>query len=259
MNNDEKLETLTKREYQAVKGNDLIQKSRFDLSLQEQKTVAFICSMIKPVEVSAAGGVPFQLEYDFNIRDYCKVCGINFDSGNNYAEVKATLKKLSDRSMWVTSNPDEEVLCRWLSKVHINKKSGMVRIRIDEDLAPYLFNLKEKFTQYSLYNILAMKSAFSVRIYELLKSYAFQAEKTFDLDDLKHLLGVENVKSYDRFPSFRQKVIEVAQREINELTDVNIFFEPIYKGKKVVELKFLIKKKSYAEQGRLLWDLNFLM
>lgn len=248
MNSDEKLEILTQREYLVVKGNELIQQNRFELSLTEQKTVAFICSMIKPIDIKdSIKGVPFQLEYDFNIRDYCKVCGIDYAGGKNYKDVKATLKHLADRSMWLDDG-ESETLMRWLSYVKVNKKSEKVLIEIDRTIAPFLFDLKEKFTQYQLYNILAMKSAFSVRIYELMKSYAYQKSKTFDLDELKRLLGVESVKSYERFPSFRQKVLEVSQREINELTDINIYFEPITKGKKVVKVKFRIEQKDPMER-----------
>lgn len=251
MNEDEKIEVLKSREYLVVKGNELIQQNRFELSLPEQKTVAFICSMIKPIEaLDRAKGVPFQLEYDFNIRDYCKVCGINYDAGKNYADVKVTLKKLSDRSMWITfpENPNEEVLCRWLSKVRTNKKSGIAHVELDRDMVPYLFDLGQKFTQYQLYNILAMKSAFSVRIYELMKSYAFQKSKTFEVDELKRLLMVEDVKSYNRFPDFRRYVLEKAQEEINELTDLNIYFEPITKGRKVIKVKFRIEQKNPIER-----------
>jgi len=249
MNYDEKIAIETHREYLVVKSNELVQHNRFELSLIEQKTVAFICSMIKPIEaLDRAKGVPFQLEYDFNIRDYCKVCGIDYDNGKNYADVKATLKKLRDRSMWLTMPDGSESLCGWLAKVNTNKQSGIAKIKIDEDLVPYLFDLGQRFTQYQLYNILAMKSAFSVRIYELMKSYAFQKTKTFDLDELKHLLMVDDVKSYDRFPDFRRKVLEVAQREINELTDINIHFEPITKGRKVVKVKFRIESKDPMER-----------
>lgn len=248
MNEDEKKEIEIKREYWVVKGNELIQRNRFELSLPEQKTVAFICSMIKPIEaLDRAKGVPFQLEYEFNIRDYCKVCGIDYDNGKNYADVKATLKRLSDRSMWLDDG-NGEVLVRWLAKVRTNKKSGKALVELDRDLVPFLFDLGQKFTQYQLYNILAMKSAFSVRIYELMKSYAFQKSKTFDLDELKRLLMVADVKSYDRFPSFRQKVLEKAQEEINELTDLNIYFEPITKGRKVVKIKFRIDQKNPIER-----------
>lgn len=249
MNSNEQLEILKKREYLVVKGNELIQQNRFELSLTEQKTIAFICSMIKPIEaIDRANGVPFQLEYEFNIRDYCKVCGISYDSGKNYAEVKATLKRLRDRSMWLAMPDGSESLVGWLAKVNTNKKSGIAKIKIDEDLVPYLFDLGQKFTQYQLYNILAMKSAFSVRIYELMKSYAFQKTKAFDLDELKRLLMVENVKSYDRFPDFRRKVLEIAQREINELTDINIYFEPVTKGRKVIKVNFRIEQKAPMER-----------
>lgn len=251
MNSDERLEIAKKREYLVVKGNELIQKNRFDLSLAEQKTVAFICSLIKPVDADAkASDVPYQLEYEFNIRDYCKVCGIDYNNGQNYIDVKATLKKLSDRSMWLTfpEKPDEEVLCRWLSKARTNKKSGIAHIKLDEDLIPYLFELGQRFTQYQLYNILAMKSAFSVRLYELLKSYAFQKEKTFELDELKKLLSVENVASYKDFSLFRKKVLEKAAEEIRELTDLNIDFEPVKKGRKVIKVRFKIKLKEPIER-----------
>lgn len=248
MNYDEKIAIETHREYLVVKSNELVQQSRFELSLTEQKTVAFICSMIKPIEaLDRAKGVPFQLEYEFNIRDYCKVCGIDYAGGKNYKNIKATLKHLADRSMWLDDG-ESETLMRWLSYVRVNKKSEKVLIEIDRTIAPFLFDLKEKFTQYQLYNILAMKSAFSVRIYELLKSYAHQKTKTFDLDELKHLLMVEDVKSYDRFPDFRRKVLEVAQREINELTDINIHIEPITKGRKVVKVKFRIETKDPMER-----------
>lgn len=249
INSDERIEIATKREYLVVKSNELIQKSRFELSLAEQKSIAFICSMIKPIEaVDRANGVPFQLEYEFNIRDYCKVCGIDYNNGKNYAEVKATLKKLSDRSMWVEFGT-EEVLCRWLAKVRTNKQSGIAHIKVDEDLVPFLFDLQEKFTQYGLYNILGMKSAFSVRLYELLKSYLISntAFHTFDLDELKRLLMVENVKSYQDFSLFRAKVLEIAEREINELTDINVSFDPIKKGRKVVQVRFRISKKEQFE------------
>lgn len=245
MNSDEKIEIATKREYLVVKGNELVQQNRFELSLPEQKTVAYICSMIKPIEaIDRAKGVPYQLEYEFNIREYCKVCGIDYDNGKNYADVKATLKHLRDRSMWVTMADGSETVVSWLDRVTTNKKSGIAKVRIDDRLAPYLFDLGQKFTQYQLYNILAMKSAFSVRIYELMKSYAFQKSKTFDVDELKRLLMVDDVKSYKNFKDFRVKVLEKAQEEINELTDINIYFEPVTKGRKVVKVKFRIEQKD---------------
>lgn len=248
MTPEESFEIKKSKGYLVVKSNDLIQRNRFELSLPEQKTVAYICSMIQPIQTEESG---FQLEYEFKIREYCKICGIDYDNGKNYQDVKATLKKLRDKSMWLTLPDGSETTVGWLAKATTNKKSGIAHIKLDEDMVPYLFDLKHKFTQYQLYNVLGMKSAFSVRIYELMKSYSFRHTITFELDELKKLLMVEDVKSYNRFPDFRRKVLEKAQLEINELTDINIEFEPIKTGRKVTSIKFIIEEKFKNSRKRI--------
>lgn len=248
MTPEESFEIKKSKGYLVVKSNDLIQRNRFELSLPEQKTVAYICSMIQPMQTEESG---FQLEYEFKIREYCKICGIDYDNGKNYQDVKATLKKLRDKSMWLTLPDGSETTVGWLAKATTNKKSGIAHIKLDEDMVPYLFDLKQKFTQYQLYNVLGMKSAFSVRIYELMKSYSFRHTITFKLDELKKLLMVEDVKSYNRFPDFRRKVLEKAQLEINELTDINIEFEPIKTGRKVTSIKFIIEEKFKNSRKRI--------
>lgn len=267
MNSDEKIAIEKSREYIVSKSNQIVQKSRYDFTLAEQRTIAFICSKIKPIEaLDRAKGTPFQLEYEFNILDYVRTCGLQ-DNGKLYEEVKATLKNLSDKSMWLQQEDGSEVLVRWLAKVRTNKRSGIAKIKIDEDLAPYLFDLKEKFLSYGLKNILNMKSQYSIRLYELLKSYydmkvgqtdrrkpsekSYKPKKiswTVELEEFKKLLMVDTVKSYARYPSFRQKVLDVAQKEINELTDINVYFEQITKGRKVIKLKIDIVAKLPMEK-----------
>lgn len=238
---DEKYELMKSRGYWVVKSNRLIQKNRFKLSLPEQKTLAYICSLIKPNESS--------LWYEFEIRNYCKICGIDYDNGNNYLAIKATLKRLRDKSMWLQFDGAEtESTVSWLDRVEINRKSGRVRVRIDDRLAPYLFNLSRHYTRYQLYNVLAMRSAFSIRMYELLKSYTFQRTKEFSVDELKKILMVDEKKSYKNFNLFRTKVIDKAISEINLLTDLKIAYEPIKQGRKVVSIKFAMVQKPLEDQ-----------
>lgn len=249
-----------KRLYHVVKGNELVQRSRFELSLPEQKTIAYICSMIKPVDaVDRVKGVPYQLEYEFNIREYCKVCGFDYDNGKNYADIKATLKHLRDKSMWLTMEDGAETLVGWLSRVTINKQSGIVKIRLDDILVPFLFDLGQKFTEYRLIQILGMKSAYSVRIYELLKSYAYQKSKTFNLDELKRKLMVDGIESYNRFPDFRRFVLDIAVKEINKLTDLDVSYETIKKGRKIDKIKFRIEEKHPGQQALTRLETSMLL
>lgn len=239
---EQEAEVMDSRGYSVVKANSIIQKSRYKLSIAEQRTIAYICSMIKPIEE----GEQFQLEYTFDIRKYCWICGLNYGSGKNYSDIKAILQNLSDKSMWLKQG-DEEILVRWLAKVRTNKQKGTVHIKVDEDLVPYLFGLKQQFTQYQLLDILAMKSAYSIRIYELLKSYAGLKKKVFELDDLKKKLMVEDISSYNRFPDFRRKVLDVAINEINNLTALNVSYEPVSKGRKVIKIEFHMNMKKASE------------
>lgn len=267
MNSDEKAVIEKSREYIVSKSNQIVQKSRYDFTLAEQRMIAYICSKIKPIEVlDRAKGTPFQLEYEFNILDYCRICGIQ-DNGRQYEDVKATLKTLADKSMWLKQEDGSEVLVRWLAKARTNKRSGKATIKIDEDLAPYLFDLQSKFLSYGLKNILNMKSQYSIRLYELLKSYydmkvgqtdhrewqekVYEPKKIswiIELEELKKLLMVDAIKSYQNYKNMRIKVLEPAQKEINELTDINVYYEPITKGKKVVKLKIDMVAKLPTEK-----------
>lgn len=235
---DELNEIEIKREYKVVKSNAIIQKARYDLNLQELKLMSYCFSMIKPNDTK-------DQEYTFSIQEYCKVCGIDYKNGWHYKELKATLKGLRDKSFWLTNADGSETTVGWLGKVTINRGSGKIKIRFDEDMQQYIIGLFENFTQYELLCTLPMRSQYSFRIYELLKSYAWTKEHTFDINELKRQLMAEH---YINFKDFRKKVIEIAIREINQYTDLEVIYEPIKKGAKVIKVKFYIKQKGIWER-----------
>ena len=226
-----------------VKSNDLIQKARFQLSLQEQKIILYLISKIKPDDDDF-------VHQDFSIIDFCKVCGIDYDNGGNYKAVKDAIKALSDKSVWLMLESGAETLVRWVNKAWINKKSGIIKMRMDDDMKPYLLQLQSRFTQYELFYTLAMRSQYSIRLYELLKSYEFKKKWTFDIDELKRLLSAEN---YARFPDFKRKVIDISMREINDLSDLNISYQVIKTGRKFGKIEFYISLKKDIDERMRTW------
>lgn len=230
------------KEYMVVKSNELVQKSRFKLSVNEQKTVAYICSKIKPVtDVNENGGSFYQLEYEFDIREYFKMCELDYDNGNNYAYIKKVLKGLRDQSIWLTLPDGSETTVSWLSKVTTSKRSGKVKVVLDEDMVPYLFNLKERFTAYRLLYVIHMKSQFSLRVYEILRSYAWQTNVYIELEEFKKMLMIDDSQSYGkRFPDFRRFILDNSLEEINEYTDLRVTYDTEKKGRKVVGIQFHI-------------------
>lgn len=231
---NKKIQLYTQRSYSVVKSNEIIRQARYNLNITELKALSFIISKVKPTDKELQ-------EYTFSIADFCKVCGIKQPPcGREYKMIKDRIKGLRDKSFWITDENGNEILVGWLSKARINKGSGKITVRLDEDMQKYVLGLFENYTQYELLATLPMKSSYSFRIFEILKSYAFIGHHTFSIDELKKLLQCEQ---YSRFPDFRRKVLEIATKEINTYSDIQVSWEVAETiGRKVTKIKFYIKQ-----------------
>jgi len=223
------------REYKIVKANELIQRSRFSLTAQEYKIISYLISKIKPNDIEFK-------HCEFKIGEFCEICGIDQYNGKNFSNIKSAIQKLSDKSLWVKSDDGtKEILFRWIDNAVIDYKSGMVLMIINEFMKPFLLQLKEKFTQYGLYYILPMKSQYSMRLYELLKSREYIGNWKVELGEIKRRLSAEN---YNRYPDFRRKAIDTALREINDFSDISVSYTVAKQGNKVTHLVFQIRGKT---------------
>lgn len=239
-------ETSTKRGYLVYKSNQIIQESRYELSLQQLKMVCYICSKIKPdAEKEGESYLP-QLIYDINMKEYAELCGLT-TGGKFYEKTKAVLQSLRDMSVWITLEDGTETTVSWIKKPYINRGKGIIRIELDEDMVPYLFGISKNFTAYELVNILMMKSQYSIRLYELLKSYKNMVIKKIELDKLYRMLMIDKNLYYKKYTNFRRTVLERAIEEINEFTDLNVTYSPIKRGRSIQAIEFYIHSKEKAE------------
>lgn len=232
-------ELLQLRSRKVVKSNELIQQRTHMLSIQEQKIILFLISQLKPNQK--------QFEYQtFDIIDFCDACGIDHYNGKNYINLRKAVKTLRDKSMWVIGE-DSDTLMSWISSAKIEKNTGKIMVRFDEEMKPFLLELKERYTQFDLIYTLGMKSKYSVRMYEIMKSYEkLNHPVEFSLERFKEAIGAE----YERWVDVKRRIIEPALKEINRLTDIAISYKTKTKGKAVVGIIFsLHTKRSFEEQA----------
>lgn len=222
------------RNHLVVKHNSLIQKTRYSLTTQQQKVLLYTISKIQP------GDDDFK-EYVFDLKDLCVLFGID-SHGNTYENFRDSIKRLSDASFWLLDKEKNSVLVRWFSKVRINDANTKVNIQFDADLKPYLLELAGQFTSYELANTLLMKSRYSIRIYEILKSYEAVGMYKTDIETLKVLLDCSG--DYKVFYDFRKRVLDVAINEINEYSDLQIEMTPLRTNRAFTHLMFMIEKKD---------------
>lgn len=199
---------------------------------------------------------------DFNeckvdIKDFCRVCGIDLSNGRRYNELKNSIKQIADKSIWIEKENGDETLLRWIEKPTIHKNDGVITIRLDENLKPYLLELKEKYTQYELIYTLKMKSKYSIRLYELLKSRQYNKLRDYtvkySIDELKKLLDAENYKG---FKDFRRRVLDKATEEINLYSDINIELTAIKQGKTITEMEIHIETKDVIHRFQTAIDVE---
>lgn len=149
-----------------------------------------------------------------------------------------------------------DTLFRWIEKPRIKKKSGIIELRLDEDLRPYLLQLRQNFTKYEIIYTLNFKSKYTIRLYELIKSIHYQELETleykFSLEKLRKLTGSENHKTYQHF---KDRVLLPAIREINQYSDKIIEFEPLKDGRTVKAIKFYISTKTPGETAKIAGDI----
>lgn len=217
------------KNYIVNKSNSLI-TANYDLTLQEQKLILTLASTVQPNDEDFK-------EYEFKIKDFMNLLEIRNKS--SYAEIKQMTKNLMRKVFEIREGKDT-IQMAWFSSVRYREGEGIVILKFDNCLKPYLLQLKELYTSYKLENILSLKSKYALRLYEIMKCNQFKKAFVIELDEFKRILGITE-KSYSVYQNVKNKVVLQAQKELNSKTDISFEFEEIKTGRKVTSLKFHIK------------------
>ena len=246
INEIEEIIRLDNSEHFFVQSNSLIEaRNRQPLTFLEKIIFAKMCTMIDPQDTDF-------IEYTIYVRDVIDLIGIT-DSGRAYQNIIEAARKLKTRGITIIvkdkESGREEILDTNLvigvkrAKVTREDRDMYVKLAFHPDLKPYLLRLKSNFTLLDIRNFVRLHSGSSMRIYELLKQYenTNSKQREISLENLKSMLGITD--KYQLYGSFKQKILDEAQRRINESTDISFTYEEIKKGKQVVSIRFKITRK----------------
>ena len=211
----------------------------------------------------------------------------NSSSGSLYEHIEA----LCDRQIKGATIFDWNLLMKDKEKGKIEAhqvvtdasfKNGTLTLRYNNSLTDKIINLQKDYTVLSLSDTLSLKSVYSLRLYEMLKSaYDYQRAVTkrqgelvleYWITELKLELGVINsggskeIKAelekdypdYDRidelaektgqtkykeYKIFNRNVLSKARDELNKKTSIHVDYEPVKNGRKTVKIRFFVTKK----------------
>lgn len=230
--NEEQKKIKEERENLVVKENTLIRKTRYDLSLSEQKILIYIISKIM------ADDKDFK-HITFRIADYIQVAGIKQRGGSEYEYIKDSIQSIRNKSWWIKEGK-KETLFSWIDTATIKENIGEVDVVLSESLRPYLLDIKGNFTAFNLVNILVLHSKYSVRLYELFKSYLWLGRYEVDLSEFRKILNITD--KYEDYTELKRNVILPSIKEINKYTDLDIKYTAVKIGRRVEKLIFEISE-----------------
>lgn len=233
MNKEKQIKINEERKELVVKSNDLITKTRYNLSVVEQKIVIYLISKIVAEDKDLK-------TVKFNIVDYCELTGIR-KGGRGYQLVKDSIRSLRNKSWWIPTE-NSEILFSWIDSAEIRKKSGEIEITLSESLKPFLLQLKGNFTKYELINILVLHSKYSIMLYEWFKSCLWLGKLEIDIESFRDKLSLND--KYKEYRDLKKYVINPSINEITKYTDLNIEYIPIKYGRKIDRLSFRISEKE---------------
>jgi plasmid replication initiation protein len=222
-----------------VKSNALISaKYKQKYTLHEQKTILWILSQINENTVDS------DAEYSLSIKDYAAALGI--DASYIYQEAQNVASKLISKTLTIEEN-GQWIVCSWLAGMRYEK--GTLYASIYPPLKPHLLALKSHFTTYQLQYTLILNSTYAIRIYELLAQYKKIGSRTIGVTELREMLGIEP-NELKQFVDLRNRVLSIAQREINAKTDLSLSWQPIKTGRKISHIEFFITQKEQPSKNK---------
>ena len=232
MLNEEKIRIYEESQALVVKSNQLIQNTRYQLSVIEQKIVIYLISKIVLEDTDVK-------TVNMSIKDFCMLTNTS-TKGDNYEKVRDSVRSLRDKSWWIKLDDNTEMLYSWIDYAIIKKNTGNIEICLSKSLTPFLTSLKSRYTKYRLIEILKLKKRYSIRLFEILQSYLYKGEYIETIENIRNMLDLGT--KYSDYRDLRTKIIEPSVKEINQHTFLYVEYEPIKSGKKVEKIKFKINE-----------------
>jgi plasmid replication initiation protein len=120
-----------------------------------------------------------------------------------------------------------------------NHKEGSLTIKFNEDIMPYLAQVRKKFVLYNLKEVANFGSLYSTRLYELIQEFKDTGWLTKSVEQLREIFAVG--KKFSDYFDFKKRTFAHAVEEINSQYEIDLKFEEIKEARKVVAIRFEYK------------------
>jgi plasmid replication initiation protein len=226
-----------------VRQHNVITNARYDYSEFQMDIFLYLLSSLRKEQ---ADGV-----YEVSVPEMSKLTGKQY----NYQQLRLATEGMGSRMFEITEEIDKKGRRVWrqmwmFDRVDYIHGTGVIEIQFTRTIQPYLFDLKSTFTSLQLYSALRLNSKHAKRIYALCSQWKDKEQTPkYAIDELKRTIGLINDKGdleYSEITMFKKFVLDIAVKQINEHTDLEIGYILEKKGRSFQNVTFTIKRQPLA-------------
>ena len=231
---------MVKKDNKIEKRNDLNELRARQMTMQQLRLFAIYLSRINARDESTR-------RVSFPLLDFQKIMGLGRLSVSSIKNIKAATRGLLCQVVEIPKENGGYTQFQLFKECEVDQdESGAWRVTIDahDKALPLFFDFKERYFIYDVGNVLRLSSANQIRMYEILKQRQKMTQPvTIQLQELRELLGIPE-NAYTEYKNFKRRVIDAAQKELAEQTDIQFSYTPIRAGHKVAALAFTISANT---------------
>jgi hypothetical protein len=184
--------------------------------------------------------------YSFKVTDLEAYFGKQLNSQS----LKKMAQELRKKNLTIDLEGGGFLVTGWISSFEYKPKMGLIELAFDPKLKPYLLQLQDElYLKTDLRNILQLPSEYAKRIYMLLKQWELKGSLEVEIAEWQRILEVP--KSMKSYGDFKRKGLDVAERYINEKTDLRVSYEPKKTGRAYTHLIWTIRTKPSTRRNEL--------
>ena len=218
-----------------AKANDLI-RARHNLSTMEQRVFVMMVAKLERESEFPVQEIPIN-----EIADTSDV-----DGSNVYRAAKDICDSLVDQTVDIHDRSDSGnrryTTYNCFSMCQYEEGEGVIRAKFNEDMRPFLLELKRRFTLYLVTVFLRLRSKYSTQIYELLKMRQGLSNLRMSVAEFRRTLGLED--KYNEFAQMKRRVIEQARGELKDRADIYFTYRVLREGRTAKEIQFYIHENE---------------
>jgi plasmid replication initiation protein len=213
-----------------------------EYSVQEQRTVLWVISEVhKKAHFSTR---PYRnITLRISAQEYADLMDVSVK--NIYRDAQKIGNQLMEKVIKIESAQGWEMF-HWISSMKYIKNEAIIEVSLSENILPHIIDL-ERYASFKLENILYLNSSYAIKIYQLLAQYKKIGIRDIGINELRSILGIENLGAYKLYGNIKTRILDISKREINEKTDLTISYSEIKKRRKVEAIKFKITQKTKPE------------